>query len=205
MITFMSKVICITNRKLAEGNFLQQIRKIAAAGPEAIILREKDLSEAEYGKLAAEVLTVCREKHVKCILHTYPEVAVKYQADGIHLPLPCLRQFSQKAKERFPVIGSSAHSVEEALEAQELGAMYITAGHVFETDCKKGIMPHGLAFLEEICSKVSIPVYALGGVSVSNGQQCLKTGAAGLCMMSEFMKSDNPNTLLSRIKNMRDA
>ncbi len=88
---------------------------------------------------------------------------------------------------RFRIIGASCHSVEDALEAQALGCTYITAGHIFATDCKKGVPPRGLAFLREVCRSVSIPVYAIGGINEKNYLQVLQTGAAGACIMSGLM------------------
>ena len=74
------------------------------------------------------------------------------------------------------------------MEAQELGAAYVTAGHVFATDCKKGLPPRGITFLEEVVKSVKIPVFAIGGVNSSNIEEIKQTGAAGCCMMSGFMK-----------------
>ena len=85
-------------------------------------------------------------------------------------------------------IGVSVHSVEEAKEAEKLGASYLTAGHVFATECKKGLLPRGLEFLEEICDSVAIPVYAIGGIHPGNLRQIEESKAAGACMMSEYMK-----------------
>lgn len=81
----------------------------------------------------------------------------------------------------------SVHSKEEAISAQELGVSYIMAGHIFKTDCKKDVPPRGLSFLSEICSAVKIPVYAVGGINKENAILCIEAGAAGVCMMSNFM------------------
>ena len=91
-------------------------------------------------------------------------------------------------KSHFQIIGASCHSLEEAKEAQNLGCTYITAGHIFLTDCKKGLPGRGLPFLEEICKTVRIPVYAIGGISSQNMESVRKTGAAGACIMSGFMR-----------------
>ena len=86
----------------------------------------------------------------------------------------------------FELVGVSTHSLEEALYAQEQGADYITASHIFVTDCKKGLEPKGLNFLKNICENVRIPVYALGGI---NGQNdVIRAGASGACRMSDYMK-----------------
>ena len=90
----------------------------------------------------------------------------------------------------FRMVGSSIHSPEEAIRAQKAGAAYVTAGHVYVTDCKKGLPPRGLEFLKEVCTKVTIPVYAIGGIHAGTGQiqEVMDCGASGGCIMSEMMR-----------------
>ena len=73
------------------------------------------------------------------------------------------------------------------MEAEALGCTYVTAGHVFDTDCKRGLPGRGLGFLKEVCGSVSIPVYAIGGIGPDNIADVRKTGAAGACVMSSAM------------------
>ena len=184
----MSDLICITNRKLCSNNFLDQIEMIASAHPKAIVLREKDLSEKEYEQLARQVMQICQEHGTQCILHSFSNVATTLGATAVHMPLPLLQKMTPQEKSHFQIIGASCHSLEEAKEAQDLGCTYITAGHIFLTDCKKGLPGRGLPFLEEICKAVRIPVYAIGGISSQNIESVRKTGAAGACIMSGFMR-----------------
>lgn len=165
-----------------------QIGQIARTCPEGIIVREKDLTEYEYEKLADEVLKICIQYHVPCILHTYVNAARRLGVDAVHLPLPLLRSMSKEQKNSFFVLGASVHSVEEALLAQEAGATYLTAGHVFATDCKRGVPPRGLSFLREVCAAVTLPVYALGGIHQENAAACIQAGARGVCLMSACMQ-----------------
>lgn len=184
----MSDLICITNRKLCSNNFLDQIEMIASAHPKAIVLREKDLSEKEYEQLARQVMQICQKHGTQCILHSFSNVATTLGATAVHMPLPLLQKMTPQEKSHFQIIGASCHSLEEAKEAQNLGCTYITAGHIFLTDCKKGLPGRGLPFLEEICKAVRIPVYAIGGISSQNMESVRKTGAAGACIMSGFMR-----------------
>lgn len=184
----MSDLICITNRKLCSNNFLDQIEMIASAHPKAIVLREKDLSEKEYEQLARQVMQICQKHGTQCILHSFSNVATTLGATAVHMSLPLLQKMTPQEKSHFQIIGASCHSLEEAKEAQNLGCTYITAGHIFLTDCKKGLPGRGLPFLEEICKTVRIPVYAIGGISSQNMESVRKTGAAGACIMSGFMR-----------------
>jgi len=114
----MSDIFCVTNRKLCQEDFLARIERIAACYPAGIILREKDMKPDSYKELAAAVMKVCEQYTIKCILHSFPDVAFSLHADAIHLPLHLLRELSPEQKSCFRVLGASCHSVEDALEAQ---------------------------------------------------------------------------------------
>ena len=192
----MSDILCITNRKLCREDFLTRIERIAACHPAGIILREKDMKPEDYKELAAAVMEICEHYGVKCILHSFPDVAISLHADAIHLPLHLLRELSQEQKTHFEVLGASCHSVEDALEAQALGCTYITAGHVFETDCKKGLPGRGLDFLRNVCAAVDIPVYGIGGIDADNIALVRDAGANGACVMSRLMVGENVTGLM---------
>ena len=196
----MFKINCVTNKKLCGEDFLSRINKIALNKPDSIILREKDLSEEDYVELAEEVLKICNENNVTCVLHSFPNVAVKLGCKNIHMPLHLMLQMSEKDKAFFNIRGASCHSVEDALMAEKAGCTYITAGHIFETDCKKGLAPRGARLLKDIKAAVNIPVYGIGGIVPSNAGEVKDMGADGVCIMSTFMKSNNLNELFSDLK-----
>lgn len=184
----MYKKICITNRHLVTGDFLETIEKIARSDVDMIILREKDLSENEYEKLAADVIKICKKHDKLCALHSFTDAAIKLGHPYIHLPMHIFTALNGRTRSFFKMIGVSTHSTEEAKEAGRLGASYITASHIFRTDCKADLEPRGLKFLKDVCSSVQIPVYALGGINPENAALCVENGAAGICMMSYYMK-----------------
>ncbi len=195
-----SDILCITNRRLCGTDFLAQVERIAGAHPKAIILREKDLSEQEYESLGAEVIKICRKYNTPCILHSYPQAAGRLECKNLHLPLFVLEQMTVKERKGFSVLGASCHSLEDALVAQKLGCAYITVGHIFDTDCKAGIPGRGLDFLKEICGKVKIPVYAIGGIAPENIKKVKEAGAFGACVMSGLMKTADPVKYLEAFK-----
>ena len=190
-------LICVTNRKLCQEDFLTRIERLAQARPAAILLREKDLTETEYIELARKVLCICKTHSAQCILHNYANAANQLQHDALHLPLPVLRTLSRQKRDTFKVLGASCHSITDAKEAESLGCTYITAGHVFDTDCKKGLPGRGLEFLQEVCSCVSIPVYAIGGISPDNYASVKESGAAGACIMSTAMTCEDVEAYLA--------
>lgn len=200
MTISMSEILCITNRKLCKTDFPDRIREIAANHPSAIVLREKDLPEAAYKELASQILSICREYHTPCILHNYYEAAAELGAKAVHLPLGVLRTMKEEQKEAFTEIGTSCHSVEDALEAVSLGCTYIMAGHIFDTDCKKGLPGRGLGFLREICTSVSIPVYGIGGIDAENAKLVQDAGAKGICIMSGMMQCEDVCSLFRKLE-----
>lgn len=177
-----------------------RVEKIAACHPAGIILREKDLSETEYKILAAQVLKICKNYQVPCILHSFVNAAIACEADAIHLPLPVLRTMTEAQKAQFKEIGTSCHSVEDALEAVRLGSTCLTAGHIFDTDCKKGVPGRGLDFLRSVCENVSVPVYGIGGINCKNMVDVRKAGAKGACVMSGAMQCEDVETYLNSYK-----
>lgn len=197
----MSDIICVTNRKLCREDFFERIEKIAAEKPKAIILREKDLNEEEYRTLADHVMEICKKYGTECILHTFYRTAAQLKADAIHLSLPSFRGMNEIERGRFKKIGVSCHSVSDALEAEKCGCTYITAGHVFATDCKRGLPPRGIEFLSEVCGAVNIPVYAIGGIDASNIASVRAAGAYGGCVMSGFMKCDDVKIFTEAFEN----
>ena len=190
----------MTNRSLCQGDFLKRIEKIASHHPKGIILREKDLRPEEYKQLAEQVLGICEKHQVLCVLHSFVDVAMELEAEGVHLPLPVLRKLSEEKRARFRIIGASCHSVEEAREAVKLGCTYIVAGHIFATDCKKGLPGRGVDFLREVCASVSVPVYAIGGINSENIASVCGAGAKGTCVMSGLMQCEDVETYMNRFK-----
>lgn len=148
--------ICVTNRTLCRDDFLTRIDHIAKKGvADAILLREKDLTEREYLELAEKVLSICKAHNRRCILHTYYKVAKELGCKEIHLPLPLLQKMREEGeKEWFTTVGTSVHSLKQANLAMHLQADYMTAGHIFETDCKKGLPGRGLSFLRKVGPRI---------------------------------------------------
>jgi thiamine-phosphate pyrophosphorylase len=185
--------IAVTNRKLCPGDFFERIRQLAEGiRYDVILLREKDLSESEYEILAKEVQYICSRTGKTLFLHRHFSAAERLCPQGIHLPLSVLTELSaserQKLKKKVEKTGTSIHSEEQLHQALELGVDYVFAGHIFQTDCKKGVPPRGLPFLKKICEESTVPVYAIGGICEKNEKSAVEQGAAGVCIMSGSMR-----------------
>lgn len=196
----MFKILSVTNRTLACETFLTRVERIAKGGADAIVLREKDLPEAEYRTLAQEVLPRCAQYGVSCILHTHAEITRELGVRGIHLPLHVLRELTAEQRDWFETMGASCHSMEDVAEAERLGCTYVTLGHIFATDCKKGLPPRGLELLRTVCANSHLPVYAIGGISEDNLASVREAGAAGACLMSGLMRCPDPVEMLQAMR-----
>lgn len=196
----LNNIVVITNRHICYDSnggdseasaLLLQIEDLCKCKPEFIILREKDLPVEDYKMLFKAALSICKKAGVKLVLHNFAEIAREEGYRHIHLPLFRLKELVDADKEfttGFDTIGVSIHSKEDLELAEALGATYVTAGHIFATDCKKGVPPRGIEFLNDICQNASIDVYAIGGISFTNLKDVMNQGAKGGCMMSSMMK-----------------
>ena len=117
----MSDIICVTNRALCRGNFPEQLERVAAAKPAAVILREKDLALEDYTVLARQALEICKRYSVPCVLHSFPQAARELDCAALHMPLGLLAELPEEERRAFRTLGASCHSVEDAVLAQQLG------------------------------------------------------------------------------------
>ena len=147
-------------------------------------------------------------------MHTHASVASKLGVSEVHLPfakfmasggesainLRDLVKFDGASSDKDEIsgicasnltqnlkIGVSVHSLDQALSAQELGADYVVAGHIFDTPSHALERGKGTKFLREICEKLSIKTYAIGGINFKNLSEIKQVGAAGAYMMRGFL------------------
>ena len=193
----MFKLIAFTNRHLVRGDFLKQIDNLAASGVDRIVLREKDMNEKAYKKLAEQVLNICEKRNCDCSLHYFMEVALSLKVDAVHLPL---FKMTDNIRQAFRTVGVSTHSLTDVKKAEAVQCDYVTFGHVFETDCKKDVPPRGLTLLRSICEESTMPVYAIGGIRLDNIRQVAEAGAKGACIMSGFMVEKDPKKFVEALK-----
>jgi len=172
--------IAVTNRHLCKGDYFTQIEKVASRKPFAVLLREKDLKHDKYLTLSYEMKRICAAYGVPLIAHTHAVPGIP----RLHVPFA----LANEDLARRYALSASVHSPEEAQRAEAMGAEFVIAGHIFATGSKPGVPPRGPGFLAEVCQAVAIPVFAIGGVTAENAQQCADAGAAGICRMSYWME-----------------
>lgn len=186
----------VTNRKLTGGRSLPEVvRQAALGGVKWIILREKDLPEKELYQLAAEIKTYLDPVGAKLIINGSLAIAKRLDCAGYHSEY---QQFLDTRPRFSGLIGVSVHSVPEAVTAEKCGADYLLAGHIYQTDSKKGVAPRGISFISEVKANVTIPVVAIGGITPTNVEEVLTAGADGVAVMSYIMQaSDARNAALT--------
>jgi thiamine-phosphate diphosphorylase len=185
-------MIClVTDRRRRSP--VEQAGEAAAAGVDLIQIREGDLEAGELAALTTEVVGVTRGSATRVVVNDRVDVAVACGADGVHLrgdSMPAARVRTM-APEGF-LIGCSVREPGEAVAAAR-AADYLIAGTVFPTTSKPGMTAFlGLPGLSAICKAVSVPVLAIGGMSVARAADVAAAGAGGLAAISLFADADRP-------------
>lgn len=187
------RLYLITDRKLTEDLFWV-VEEALKAGVKALQVREKDLSSRELVNLSERLYEIARRYKAMVFINDRIDIAISMGLDGVHLGVNSIPvDVVRKKWGRELLIGVSTHSLEEALEAQAGGADFITFGPVYETPSKiKYGPPKGIEALKEVCSRVSIPVFAIGGININNTREVLDAGAYGVALISAIMASKTP-------------
>lgn len=189
---------------------VEQARIAASSGCQLIQIREKDLAAGALLSLTRRVIEAARGYGARVLVNDRLDVALAAGADGVHLPASSLppaeaRAIADRAGLPDFVIGVSTHSLEDALAAESGRADFIVTGPVFETPSKATYgPPMGLERLGEICSRIRIPVLALGGITPENFDRPLRAGAAGIAGIGIFSDPANLSVEVRRILDFND-
>ena len=192
---------------------LSKVEAAAASGVDWIQIREKDLSGRDYAWLTREALHRAAKHQasngapVHILVNDRLDVALSERAGGVHLgesslPQPEARRFLESRGEREDfVIGVSCHSLEAAKSAAIAGAHYLFFGPVYTTPSKAAFgAPQGLERLAEVCRTVSIPVLAIGGITLANASDCLAAGAYGIAAIRLFQGARDMSSVVQSLR-----
>jgi thiamine-phosphate pyrophosphorylase len=211
----------------AELALVDKIASLAAAGVDWVQIREKDLAAPSLAALTRDAITRIRGfgsvRSTRVMVNDRFDVAIAEAADGVHLgesSLP-VSEVARRVKgseseasvndhgvaSRLPadfLIGASCHSPEGAIAAARDGADYIFFGPVFATPSKaKFGAPQGVKKLATVCGAVSVPVIAIGGITIENAGECIAAGAAGIAAIRLFQDAGDPVQIVSTLKKLR--
>ncbi len=161
------------------------VKEALEGGATFLQIREKNLAYPEFVKLATEVKAVTDAYHIPYVVDDDVELAKEIDADGVHIGQSDLALVeARRVLGPDKIIGVSAHSVAEAIEAERNGADYLGVGSVFTTSTKLDAEAVSKATLKEICEAVSIPVVAIGGIQKDNMLQLKGTEVDGVAVVS---------------------
>jgi thiamine-phosphate pyrophosphorylase len=196
----------ITDRTQIKSSSLEaSIERAIEAGVDWVQIREKDLPTRTLLAVTQAAAKHARERNqgrTRVIVNDRLDVALAATAHGVHLgarstPASVVR----RVVPREFLVGVSCHSLEEALAAQAAGADYLLLGPVFETPSKVQYGPPlGVTKLREVASQVTVPVFALGGITVERVGICLESGAAGIAGIRIFQDCE---WLEDRVRELR--
>ena len=198
----------VTERVLSRGRTLLEIVPAAVQGGVTCVqLREKACTTREFIDLAQIILAFLKPKGIPLIINDRLDVAQAIGADGIHLgqsdmPLPMARAIVGD----YMLIGISAESLSDAVQAEKQGADYIGVSPIFKTPTKDDTAPPlGLTGLREIREAVGIPLVGIGGLNETNAGEVIKNGADGLAVVSAIVSADDPETSARNLRKIIDG
>lgn len=183
----------VTDRTWTKSRTLcEQVEAAIKGGATCIQLREKNLDEETFLAEAREIAGLCRRCGVPFIVNDNVDIAMLCGADGVHVGQSDMTVLDVRRKVGDGmIIGVSAHSVEEALEAVKGGADYLGVGAVFSTSTKADAAALSRSTLRDICAAVDVPVVAIGGISKTNLMQLKGSGIDGVALVSAIFAAEN--------------
>lgn len=186
----------VTDTSWLRGRTLaQQVEEALRGGVTMVQLREKELQGEALEQEAREILAICRQYGVPLLINDDVMLAKKIGADGVHVGQDDMS--AAKARELLgedAVIGVTARTVEQAVAAQKAGADYLGSGAVFGTSTKKDAKPMDPAYFQQICESVSIPVVAIGGVTLDNIRELEGRKMSGFAIVSGIFAAEDIET-----------
>ncbi|MBR5292103.1 MAG: thiamine phosphate synthase [Clostridia bacterium] len=186
---------------LKQGQTLLSVcEEVLSNGATFLQIREKDLDAASFEAEAAKLKELCARCNVPYVVNDSVEIALAIEADGVHVG-----QSDIKGRDIRSIIGAdkilgiSAGTVEEAINAEAAGADYIGVGAVFGTGTKKNARNMAIERLKEICRAVSIPVVAIGGINANNLMELSHSGVDGVAVVSAIFAADEPGKATAQL------
>ena len=176
----------VTDRHWLSGRKLSDVVKESLEGGVTFVqLREKELDEETFLKEAKELKELCRQYNVPFVINDNVELAKKIDADGVHVGQNDMEAGDVRAMlGPDKIIGVSAQTVEQAILAEKRGADYLGVGAVFKTGSKADADDVSFETLKAICDAVSIPVIAIGGITLENVKELSGSGICGIAVIS---------------------
>jgi thiamine-phosphate pyrophosphorylase len=193
----------VTDRGLARGRSTLEIVSAAVHGGATVVqLREKDCSTRDFIEQGLAIQDFLKDHGVPLIINDRVDVAMAVKADGVHLgqtdmPLG----LAKKILGDTMIIGISAESVQDAIQAEKGGADYLGVSPIYATPTKTDTAPPlGLKGLREIRKAVRLPIVGIGGLNRNNAAEVIRNGADGVAVVSAIVAADDPEVAARELK-----
>lgn len=185
----------------SENEFLYRVEESCKGGVTLIQLREKECTTREYLTLAKKVHAITVKYNIPLIIDDRVDIALATDAEGVHvgqsdMPVSIARKLMGKDK----IVGATAKTVPQAIEAYEQGADYLGVGAIYPTTTKVKTVLTSVDTLKEIVKAVPIKVNAIGGLNKDNIHVLKDSGIDGICVVSAIMKAANPRIAAQELK-----
>jgi thiamine-phosphate pyrophosphorylase len=192
----------VTDRHWLDGRSLYDVvRESLDGGVTFLQLREKNLNDADFYEEAVRLQDMAREYGVPFVVNDNVEIAVKMDADGVHVGQSDMEAGDVRALiGPDKILGVSAQTVEQAVLAEKRGADYLGVGAVFPTGSKDDAVEVTQKTLREICNAVSIPVVAIGGITYGNTHELAGSGICGIAVISAIYAQKNIKEAAAALK-----
>ncbi len=184
-----------------EEDFLRRVEEACKGGVTLIQLREKERTTREYLALAEKVHGITQRYDIPLIIDDRVDIALAVNAEGVHvgqsdMPVAVARRLMGDDK----IVGATAKTVPQALEAYEQGADYLGVGAIYPTTTKVKTVLTSVDTLKDIVKAVPIKVNAIGGLNKDNIHVLKDSGIDGICAVSAIMKADDPKTAAEELR-----
>lgn len=187
------RLYVVTDRSWLKGrSFVEQIEQIAQSGATMIQLREKGLELSEWIQRAKEIRQITKRYQIPQIINDNVQVCLESDSDGVHLGQG--DQSIWQARQQLgpnKIIGATAKTIQQALQAQQEGADYLGVGAVFGSSTKSDAIPISIQTFQQVKEAVSIPVVAIGGIGPQNVMQLKYTKTDGIAVISAIFAAEN--------------
>ena len=200
------RLYAVTDRSWLRGRSFKEVLQetLSAGGITCVQLREKHAAPEET--LAREAQALCAQAGIPFLIDDDVELALRIGADGVHIgqnDIPCAE--ARRALGDQAIIGVTAKTLEQARKAEAEGADYLGVGAVFPTSTKQDTWTIDHEVLRQICAAVSIPVVAIGGITVDNARELAGTGIAGIAVVSAIFAQADLAGAVERFSKVAEA
>ena len=192
----------ITDSSLSRAGNISDVKQAEACSVCFVQYRNKNAETREMYIEAVRLREICRNTFF--LINDRIDIALAVDADGVHLgqsdmPYRAARKMLGPEK----IIGITVHNLAEAMEAQRSGADYLGVSPIFQTATKSDAgKPAGIALIEEIRSRVDIPLIAIGGINLANALEVVRAGADGLCAISAVVAKEDVSSEIKRFQEL---